>query len=423
MLRGRRIVIGVTGGIACYKTCELVRLCVKAGAEVKVAMTAHATEFVRPLTFQSLSNHPVATEMFGHTGEISSEHIALARWGEIIVVAPATANCLAKAAHGIADDFLTTLLISTYAPVLFVPAMNTAMLKAPATQHNIARLREFGHIVTPTGTGSLADGEVGEGRMLEPAEIMHHIVRALPRTGPLAGRRVMVTAGPTPEPLDPVRVLTNRSSGKMGVALAEIAAGMGAEVTFVHGPLSVPPPAGADAVAVETSQEMCDAVLAHLPSVDALAMAAAVADYRPAAVAPQKIKKGSERLTLELVRTQDILAEVATRKTQQVIVGFAMETDPAHAEERARGRVVRKSLDLLVLNMVGELGAGFAADTNRVTLFFADGRTEPLPLMDKRDVARHIWERVVALMEGAPDASRRAAGPGSPGLSLSRGTA
>jgi len=399
MLRGRRIVIGVTGGIAAYKTCELVRLCVKSGGEVRVAMTEHATEFVRPLTFESLSAHPVATDTFRHEGQTASEHIALARWGELVVVAPATANCLAKAAHGIADDFLTTLLLATYSPVLFVPAMNTAMWKAPATQRNVALLRELGHTVTETGTGGLADGEVGEGRMLEPPEILDRIVRLLPKTGPLAGRRIMVSAGPTPEPVDPVRAITNRSSGKMGVALAEIAAGMGAEVVFVHGPLSVPPPVGADAVAVETSAEMSSAVLDRLAEVDALVMAAAVADYRAASVATEKIKKGMERFTLELVRTQDILAEVAKRKGRQVVVGFALETDAEKAEGRARERLARKSLDLLALNIAGEEGSAFGVDTNRVTLFTPDGRREALPKQDKRDVAREILARVASLID------------------------
>lgn len=399
MLRGRRIVIGVTGGIAAYKTCELVRRCIKAGAQVRVVMTAHATEFVRPLTFESLSGSAVVTDMFAcHTGT-ATEHIALARWGELIVVAPATANILAKTAHGIADDFLSTLLISTYGPVLFVPAMNTAMLKAPATQRNIALLTEMGYVVTSTGSGGLADGEVGEGRMLEPAEIVHHIVRVLPKVGPLKGRRVMVSAGPTPEPVDPVRVITNRSSGKMGVALAEVAAGMGADVTFIHGPLGVPLPAGAEAIPVQTAAEMCRAVLAHLPSIDALAMAAAVADYRPANVSEAKIKKGAERLTLDLVRTRDILREVARKKDRQVVVGFALETDPAKANERARDRIKTKSLDLVVLNLVGAEGSPFGADTNRVTFFWPDGRDEALPAMDKRDVARQVWERVVPLIE------------------------
>jgi len=399
MLRERRVVIGVTGGIAAYKTCELVRLCIKAGAQVRVAMTAHATEFVRPLTFESLCGSPVVTDLFGRHTETAMEHITVARWGELIVVAPATANILAKAAHGIADDFLSTLLISTYNPVLFVPAMNTAMLKAPATQRNIATLKEMGYLVAPTGSGDLADGEVGEGRMLEPAEIMHHLVRALPKIGPLSGRRVTVTAGPTPEPVDPVRVITNRSSGKMGVALAEIAAGMGADVTFIHGPLSVGLPAGAEAIPVETSAEMCEAVLRHLPSADALVMAAAVADYRPVAVSAQKIKKGTERLTLELARTQDILREVAAKKQRQVVVGFGLETDRDAAEAHARQRVGDKSLDLLVLNMAGEEGSAFGSDTNRVTLFWRDGRKEALPKMDKREVARHIWQRIVPLMD------------------------
>jgi len=411
MLRDRRIVIGVTGGIAAYKTCELVRLCLKAGADVHVAMTAHATRFVAPLTFEGLSHHPVITDMFDRSNAVASEHIALARWGELIAIAPATANILAKAAHGLADDFLSTLILATRAPVLFAPAMNTAMWEASATRRNVALLAEHGYLVTPTGCGEMAENEIGPGRMLEPREILHHIVRALPKVGPLAGRCVIVTAGPTPEPLDPVRVLTNRSSGKMGVALAEMAAGMGAEVTFIHGPLGVPLPAGADPVAVETADEMCRAVLEHLPAADALAMAAAVADYRPVQVARHKIKKGATgRMTLDLVPTVDILGEVAARKGRQVIVGFAVESEAEKAATRVRDRMERKSLDLVVLNMAGEEGSPFGADTNRVTIFPRVGQAEPLDELPKHEVARRIWERVVPLLgESTASASKEEA--------------
>lgn len=403
MLRGRRIVIGVTGGIACYKTCELVRLCVKAGAEVKVVMTDHATEFVAPLTFETLSGHDVITGMYDRNRPMATEHIALARWGEIIVVAPATANILAKAAHGIADDFLSTMIISTYSPVMFVPAMNTAMLNAPATQRNIPLLLESGYIITPTGKGELADGEVGDGRMIEPRDILHHLVRALPRTGALAGKRVLVTAGPTEEPIDPVRVLSNRSSGKMGVALAEMAAGMGASVTFVHGPISVPPPVGADCVPVGTARQMLDAVKARFGDADVLIMAAAVADYRPKTAAEHKIKKAEAALSLELERTEDILAAVAKKKKAQVVVGFALETEADKAEERARERLSRKSLDMIALNVIGETGVGFGAETNRITLFGKGGWKEALPTMPKREVARAMCEHVARIMAtGSP---------------------
>jgi len=398
MLRGRRIVIGVTGGIACYKTCELVRLCVKAGAEVKVVMTEHATEFVAPLTFETLSGHDVVVGMYGRNRAMSTEHIAMARWAEIIVIAPATANILAKAAHGIADDFLSTMIIATYSPVMFVPAMNTAMLKAPATQRNIPLLLESGYHITPTGKGELADGEVGEGRMIEPREIMHHLVRALPRSGILAGKRVLVTAGPTEEPVDPVRVFTNRSSGRMGVALAEIAAGMGAHVTFVHGPLAVPQPIGADSMAVGTAQQMMDAVLTRFPETNVLVMAAAVADYRPKTVADQKIKKTTDTLTIEMERTPDILASVARKKKPgQIVVGFAVETEAEKADKRALERLQKKSLDMIALNVIGEKGVGFGTDTNRVTLFCRDGSKTELPLMEKREIARIMWERIAAL--------------------------
>jgi phosphopantothenoylcysteine decarboxylase / phosphopantothenate---cysteine ligase len=397
MLRDRQVVIGVTGGIAAYKTCELVRLCVKAGADVQAVMTRNATEFVTPLTFEALSNRSVVTGMYDGNPS-ATEHITVPRWGEIIVVAPATANCLAKAASGIADDFLTTTFLSTRTPIVFVPAMNTAMWQAPVTQRNVQTLRELGHTVTATGSGGLACGEEGDGRMLEPREIFHELMKRLPKKGPLVGRRVLVTAGPTPEPIDPVRLLTNRSTGRMGVSLAEMAIGMGAEVTFVHGPLAVPLPAGADHVAVQTAAEMRDAVVEHFPACDTLIMAAAVADYRPRQVASQKVKKSDETFSLELERTEDIMRTVSESKDHRIVVGFAMESDVENAEQHARDKVVKKNLDFIALNMVGEPGAGFAEDTNRVTLLGSDGNREALDIMSKDDVARRILDRVAALL-------------------------
>ena len=405
MLRGRRIVIGVSGGIAAYKTCELVRLCVKEGAEVQVMMTPNATQFVQPLTFEALSGREVVVDAFDRQHATSTEHIALARWGELVVIAPATANTLAKAAHGIADNFVTATILSTLTPVVFVPAMNTAMWNAPATRRNRATLAEYGYVVTPTGSGELACGEEGDGRMLEPRQIMDHLVRALPKAGPLKGKRVMVTAGPTPEPIDPVRLITNRSSGKMGVALAQEAVGMGAEVVFVHGPIQVDVPWGAECVAVGTAEEMHGAIMDRIGDADALVMAAAVADFRPETVSEQKIKKADAGLTLTLTRTRDILQHVGEVKTKQFVVGFAMESDPAAAAERARDRLTRKNLDMIALNVIGEPGAGFGVDTNHVTLFFRDGRSEDLALMSKREVAgailRHVAEGLRLSADGA----------------------
>ncbi len=404
-LGGCRVVIGVTGGIAAYKVCELVRLCVRAGAEVRVVMTRSACEFVTPLTFETLSHHPVVTAMFGGDSDtpdgaaIRTQHIELARWAEVLFVAPATANIMAKATHGIADDFLSTLILATNAPIAFAPAMNSTMWNAQVTQRNAVILREFGHTVLPTGRGQMAEPEVGDGRLLEPAELFDHLLRLLPKRGPLAGRRVIVTGGPTPEPIDPVRVITNRSSGKMGVALAEVAAALGAEVMFIHGPLTVPLPAGADSVSVETADEMHRAVVERLPNADALIMAAAVADYRPRERAEQKIKKHAGNLSIDLVPTTDILSDVATRKDRQVIVGFAMETDSAKADEHVRDRIARKDLDLVALNMIGEPGAGFGVDTNRITLYHRNGAREALPLMGKRAAAKRICEALARMID------------------------
>lgn len=404
-LGGRRIVIGVTGGIAAYKVCELIRLCIRAGADVRVVMTRNACEFVTPMTFETLSHHPVVTAMFGgysdtpDSAAIRTQHIELARWAEVLLVAPATANIMAKAAHGIADDFLSTLLLATQAPIAFAPAMNTTMWNAQVTQRNAAILRELGHTVLPTGRGQMAEPEVGEGRLLEPAELFDRLLRLLPKRGPLTGRRIIVTGGPTPEPIDPVRVITNRSSGKMGVALAEVAAALGAEVTFIHGPITVPLPAGAESIPVETADEMHRAVVERLPNIDALIMAAAVADFRPRKRAEQKIKKHTGDLSIDLVPTIDILSDVATRKDRQVIIGFAMETDTTKADEHVRDRIARKNLDLVALNMIGEPGAGFAVDTNRITLYHRNGMREALPLMGKRAAAKRICEAAARLID------------------------
>jgi phosphopantothenoylcysteine decarboxylase / phosphopantothenate---cysteine ligase len=398
MIEGRRIVIGVTGGIAAYKTCDLVRRCVKAGAEVRVAMTPHAKEFVTPLTFETLTHNPVISDSFDRANTPATHHIDTARWAEIIFVAPATANIIAKAAHGLADDYLSTLILATEAPVVFAPAMNPTMWKAAATQRNCVMLRELGHTILETGYGQMAEPEVGQGRMLEPVQLFDRLVANLPKQGPLAGRRVIVTGGPTPEPIDPVRVITNRSSGKMGVALSEVATGLGAETVFIHGPIGVELPAGAHCVPVESVEEMHQAVTIHLPDADALVMAAAVADFRPAHTSEQKIKKHDADTSIELTSTIDILTEVSKVKAQQVIVGFALETDAEKADQHARDRVVRKDLDLQALNVIGEPGVGFGTDTNRVTLYRRDGSTEELPLESKRDVARRIWDAAIEIM-------------------------
>lgn len=396
------MLLGVSGGIAAYKAAELCRLLVKAGAEVQVVMTAAAQEFVRPLTFASLSRRKVATDLFDADREAGLHHIALSRWADVVVVAPATADLLARVAQGRCDDLLSVILLATEAPIVLAPAMNPTMLRHPATQENLKTLEARPSvIVLDAPVGEMAEPEEGPGRLLEPPLIVAAVARALgPRD--FAGHRVIVTAGPTREPVDPVRFLSNRSSGRMGYALASRAAARGAEVILVSGPSALTPPAKALLVRVETAAEMRDAVLAHLPGASALIKAAAPADYRAESVAPHKLKKGVAR-ELRLVPTDDILSLVRERKEPgTVVVGFAAETE--NLIENAREKLRRKGLDLCVANLVGN-GAGFDAETNRVSLIDRDGRADELPELPKTAVADAILDRVAALLP-------RAAAPG-----------
>ena len=393
---GRRIVLGVTGGIASYKTGWLARLLTAAGAEVDVVMTRAATEFVGPVTFEALTGRPVHTDLF-EAGR-ALDHIALAKGADAIVVAPATADFLARMAHGFADDLLTACLLATEAPVLLVPAMNDRMWANRQTQQNVAHLRELGHYIVEPDEGPLAAGEgSGPGRMPEPEAILAHVGRLLERDGAFRGRRVLVTAGPTREPVDPVRFLSNRSSGKMGVAIAAAAWRRGAEVALVAGPLETDVPPGIDLTSVETTSEMAQTVRAALSAADVLVMAAAPADFRPADVADKKIKKRDKPDAIALAPTPDILATTRdVRRPNAIIVGFALETDDALTG--GREKLVSKDLDLIVVNDAREPGAGFAVDTNRVTIVHRDGRTEALGLMAKTDVADVILDRVEALL-------------------------
>lgn len=393
---GRRVVLGVSGGIASYKSAWLARLLAQAGAEVDVVMTRAATEFVGPVTFEALLGRPVHIDLFATGGTL--HHIRLARAADAVVVAPATADLLARAAHGQADDLLAAVLLATRAPVLFVPAMNDQMWAHPQTRHNVAHLRELGPIVLDPEEGLLAAGEgSGPGRMPEPETILAHVGRVLER-GSLGGRHVVVTAGPTREPLDPVRVLSNRSSGKMGVALAAAAWRRGADVTLVAGPLSVPLPVGPAVIHVETTSEMEVAVRSALPRADALIMAAAPADFTPASAAPAKIRKTSAPAAVPLASAPDILLETRSARPEgMVVVGFALETGDAAAS--AREKLVAKGLDLVVANDATEPGAGFESDTNRATLVFPD-RDETLPLMLKSELADLVLDRVEALFGG-----------------------
>jgi phosphopantothenoylcysteine decarboxylase / phosphopantothenate---cysteine ligase len=394
----RRIVLGVTGGIASYKAAWLARLLSTAGAEVDVVMTASAQEFVGPVTFEALTGRPVHTALIaaGH----ALDHIALARAAHAIVVAPATADFMARAAHGRADDLLAACLLAADAPVLLVPAMNDRMWAHRQTARNAAHLRGLGYHVLDPEEGPLAAGEgSGAGRMPEPETIFAHIGRLLDADGWLRGRRVLVTAGPTREAIDPVRFLSNRSSGKMGVAVAAAAWRRGADVTLIAGPLSVPLPVGPTVIPIETTSEMRAAVAQHLPTTDVLVMAAAPADFRPMQVAQQKIKKGAAPEAIPLAPTEDIL--LATRELRPpavIVVGFALETQSALAGGRAK--LQGKSLDMVVVNDATEPGAGFATDTNRVTFLVGDGEVEEMPLLEKADVADAILDRVEGLMRG-----------------------
>lgn len=394
MLSGKCVVVGVTGGIAAYKTCEVVSRLKKLHADVRVIMTKNATEFVSPLTFQSLSHNPVSVDTFANIQTWEIEHIALAQRADVFVIAPATANIIGKLACGIADDMLSTTVMATHAPVLIAPAMNTAMLENAATQQNMRTLSERGMRFIAPGTGMLACGTSGAGRMSEPSQIVDEIVRTLRPREDFAGLSVVVTAGPTAEPLDPVRYITNRSSGKMGYAIAEAAHARGAHVTLISGPTAIQLPKGVDFVRIGTTQELYDAVLGHADA-DVVIQAAAPADYRAREISPTKIKRTGDSLMIELVPNPDIAAALGARKHPgQTLVGFAAETN--NVIENAQGKLKRKSLDLIVANDVTRAGAGFDVDTNIVTLIDGEGMKE-LPMMTKREVADGILDRVAEL--------------------------
>jgi phosphopantothenoylcysteine decarboxylase/phosphopantothenate--cysteine ligase len=396
VLTGKRILLGVTGSIAAYKAVELLRELMKREAEVQVVMTEAATRFVAPLSFETLSRQPVLLDMFTLAYGSQIGHIAATARADLFVIAPATANTIAKLAHGLADDFLANIYLASRCPVLVAPAMDSDMYQHAAVQENLARLRGRGiHVVGPA-SGELASGLVGPGRLVEPAEIVEAIEKLLAPSGDLAGEVVLVTAGPTREPLDPVRYISNRSSGKMGYAVAEGAARRGARVILVSGPTALPPPREVQVVQVETAQEMYDAVLARLETVTVVIKAAAVADYRPKQVARQKIKKDERVPEVTLESTPDILAEVGKRKGRRILVGFAAETHDLVAN--ARKKLQRKNLDLMVANDVSQPGAGFDADTNVVKILDAKGGVEELPLLPKPAVADRILDRVVQLV-------------------------
>lgn len=395
VLRGRRVVLGVTGSIAAFKAAELASMLTQVGAEVPTILTASAERFIKPLTFQALTGQPAygASELWSEQAHIL--HVGLAQAAELMVIAPATADMLAKLAHGRADNLLTITALAASCPVLVAPAMDAGMFEHAATQANLATLRQRGVVVAGPAEGRMASGLVGLGRMLEPEELLGHIRRRVGRDGPLAGRLMVVTAGGTQEPLDPVRVLANRSSGKQGYALAQAALDRGARVILVSAPTGLSTPVGAERVNVETAAEMAEAVLNACAEADGLLMAAAVADYRPRQAQRQKIKKAAGALQLELELTDDILQRVAKQRPA-VVVGFAAESE--QLESNAKAKLEAKDLDLIVANDITDPQAGFSSDANRVTIIGRGGTDEVLPLMSKTEVAEAVIERVVQLL-------------------------
>ena len=396
-MKDKKVVVGVTGGIAAYKAAELVRLLVRAGVDTKVAMTAPATKFVAPLTFEALSGNRVVCDMWDHDA-VPLDHIHWGQESDLIIIAPATANIIAKMAHGMGDDFLSSLILAATAKVLVCPSMNTHMFQNPAVQDNIRVLKERGFVSMTPSEGELACGTEGPGRLPEPTDILEH-ARMLLSEQDLLGLRILVTAGPTIEPLDPVRYLTNRSSGKMGYAIARAARLRGADVMLVSGPTRLRPPHDVHFCEVKTAEEMRQAVLAPSSQYDVIIKAAAVSDYRPKNKAEQKIKKGKENQTLEMVKNPDILAELGSIKGDfpRILVGFSAETEDLAAN--ARQKLEKKNLDMIVANDVSREDAGFDSDTNLVKVMYRDGHVEEFPLMTKAEVADQLLGRIRDLWE------------------------
>lgn len=394
-LNNKTILLGVTGGIAAYKSASLASLLVRSGAEVRVIMTEHAANFINPITFESLTGHKCITDTFDRNFEFKVEHVALAKKADLIIVAPATANVIAKLAHGLADDMLTTTILASKAPKLIAPAMNTGMYENPVTQDNLALLIRYGMEIISPASGRLACGDVGAGKMAEPEIIYEHILHVCACTKDMAGMKVLVTAGPTQEPLDPVRFLTNHSSGKMGYSIAKACMLRGADVTLITGRTALTPPMFMDVVPVISAEDMYDAVISRSDSMDLIIKAAAVADYRPARIATEKVKKGNSELSIPLERTRDILKYLGEhKKPGQFLCGFSMETE--HMLEHSRQKLIVKNLDMIVANNLKVPGAGFETDTNIVTMITPDDVTE-LSLMSKEEVSFHILDKILSI--------------------------
>ena len=395
MLSGKTVLLGVTGGIAAYKAAALASALVKQHAAVEVVMTENATKFVTPLTFEQLTGQRVAVDTFDRNFPHQVEHISLAQRTDLVIVAPATANVCAKLAHGLADDMLTTTVLACRCPKLIAPAMHTNMYENPVTQDNLDTLRRYGWEVIEPASGRLACGAVGTGKLPEPEELLQHILRHLAMPHDLAGKRVLVTAGPTQESLDPVRYLTNHSSGKMGYAIAKMAMLRGADVTLVSGPTAIAPPPFVSVVNVVSAQDMFDAVAAHAPEADFIFKAAAVADYTPVSCSDNKVKKSDGDLSIPLKRTRDILKSLGeNRRTGQIICGFSMETE--NMVENSREKLTKKNVDMICANNLKQSGAGFGVDTNVITIITRE-KTEELPLQSKEAAANAILNAAVEL--------------------------
>lgn len=392
MLTGRKIVVGVCGGIAAYKAVEVVSRLKKLGAEVDVIMTENAARFVTPLTFRSITHRPVITDMFAEPDNWEIQHISLAKKADLMIIVPATANIIGKAANGIADDMLSTTLMAARCPMLFVPAMNNNMYDNPVVQQNINKLAGFGYHFMEPDTGMLAEGTSGKGRLPEPADIVAEACRLLSMNKDMEGRRVLVTAGPTREPIDPVRYISNRSSGKMGYAVAQAAADRGASVKLVSGPVQIPKPLNVEITDVITAENMYNAVMDLYKDVDIVIMVAAVADYRCSEVSSLKIKKNDEEMLLKLEKNRDILRELGKVKGSRILVGACAETD--HLLENAEKKIAAKNLDMIIANDVTMEGAGFETDTNIIKLVYKDGHIVDLPKMSKYDAAHKILDEI-----------------------------
>lgn len=396
MLNEKKIIVGITGGIAAYKSCEIVRRLKKLGAQVIVVMTKSAQKFITPLTLETLSENEVVTEMFPEKKIVGVRHVTLAQWADLVLIAPATANVIGKIRAGIADDILTTVVISTKSPVMLAPSMNVNMWENPIFQQNMEYLRGVGYHFIEPETGDLACGS-GKGRLPEPELIVKQAVKLLTRKRDLEGRSILVTAGRTQEPLDPVRYISNRSSGKMGYAVAQAAQTRGAKVTLISGPSALAAPPQMDFVRVETAKEMYAAVRSHFRKADALIMAAAVSDFTPSMPVKEKIKKDEAETTLKLKPAVDILKEMGKRKGKKILVGFSLETEDE--VKNSKRKLAEKNLDLILVNNPNVPGAGFEVDTNLVTVIDKRGKITKLPLLSKKEVAEELLDRVSALLK------------------------